>query len=84
LTWRTDLDENVAVKDHEVGGHLTGDLDAIVLELLVHAEEHVVSVAIVASVLLFPRYDDGRASSLWEFFQGHVQTEQVLGILKTK
>ena len=44
----TNLDQNVAVENHEVGGHLIGDLDVVGLQLLEHAEQHVVGIAVVA------------------------------------
>ena len=43
-----DLDQNVAVENHEVGGHLTGDLDMVGLQFLVHAEQHIMGIAVVA------------------------------------
>lgn len=42
-----DLDEDITVKNHEVVGHLCRDLDFVLFKLLVHAEEHVVSIAVV-------------------------------------
>ena len=42
-----DLDEDVAVEDHQVGGHLRGDLDLTLLQLLVHAEQDVMCIAVV-------------------------------------
>ena len=35
------------MQNHEVGGHLAGNLDVVGSQLLEHAEEHVVGVTIV-------------------------------------
>ena len=42
-----DLDQDVAVEDHQVSGHLRGDLDLTLLQLLVHAEQDVMCIAVV-------------------------------------
>lgn len=43
-----DLDQQVGVEDHQIGGHLGGNFDLLRLQLRVHAEQHVVSVAVVS------------------------------------
>ena len=44
----SDLDEDVAVQNHEVLGHLGRNLDLVFLQLCVHAEEDVMRCAVVA------------------------------------
>ena len=43
----SDLDEDVAVQNHEVLGHLGRNLDLVFLQLCVHAEEDVMRCAVV-------------------------------------
>ena len=42
------LDKDVAVQYHEVVGHLSWDFDIILLQFLIHAEQHIMGVAVVA------------------------------------
>ena len=44
----SDLDEDVAVQNHEVLGHLGRNLDLVFLQLCIHAEEDVMRCAVVA------------------------------------
>lgn len=43
----TNLDEQVGVKDHQIGGHLSRDLNLLGLQLCVHAEQHVMGISII-------------------------------------
>lgn len=43
-----DLDQQVRVEDHQVGGHLSGDFNLLGLQLSVHAEQHIVGVPVVS------------------------------------
>lgn len=43
-----DLDQQVGVEDHQISGHLSGDFNLLRLQLSVHAEQHIMSVAVVS------------------------------------
>lgn len=43
-----DLDQQVRVEDHQISGHLSRDFNLLRLQLRVHAEQHVMSVAVVS------------------------------------
>lgn len=43
-----DLDQQVGVEDHQISGHLSGDFNLLRLQLRVHAEQHIMSVAVVS------------------------------------
>ena len=58
------LDDDVGVEDHEIGGHFGGDFDVTLSQLRVHGMQDVVRVAIIARILLLTRDDDGRARRL--------------------
>jgi hypothetical protein len=42
-----DLDQDVAVKNHEVGGHLRRYLDFLLRQLLKHTEQNIVGVSVI-------------------------------------
>lgn len=48
MPWEPHLHQDVAVQNHEVGGHLGGDFDLLRLQLGVHTEEDVVRVPVVS------------------------------------
>eukprot|EP00128_Syssomonas_multiformis_P012203 Colp12_sorted_trinity150504_noHs@29732 len=75
------LDENVAMDDHEILVHFHGDTDVLLLQVSVHVEQHVMRHTVVAVVLLTACDDDGRARGIAVAAQGHVELEQVLGVL---
>ena len=58
------LDDDVGVEDHEIGGHFGGDFDVTLSQLRVHGMQDVVRVAVIARILLLTRDDDGRARRL--------------------
>lgn len=43
----TDLDQQVGVEDHQIGGHLSRDFNLLGLQLRVHAEQHVMGITVV-------------------------------------
>eukprot|EP00051_Salpingoeca_urceolata_P033287 m.20041 g.20041 ORF g.20041 m.20041 type:complete len:305 (+) comp6065_c0_seq2:157-1071(+) len=75
-----ELDDDVAVQNHKVLAHFHRDGYLLLLQLSVHAKEHVVSVAVVACGLLLTGNDDGGLCSIAVLLQGHVQLEKILGI----
>lgn len=48
MTVVADLDQQVGVEDHQISGHLSGDFNLLRLQLRVHAEQHIMSVAVVS------------------------------------
>jgi hypothetical protein len=72
----------VTVQQHQVRLHLAGDFDAVLFEILVHGEKHVVRVPVIPVDLFFVGYDQSGFGRFSVLFPGHVQAEQVLGVLR--
>ena len=50
----------------------------------VHAEQHIMCIPVVASILIFPCDDDSRTRCLAVLLQSHVQSEQIFSFLECK
>mmetsp|Transcript_2595 Transcript_2595/g.8669 ORF Transcript_2595/g.8669 Transcript_2595/m.8669 type:complete len:281 (+) Transcript_2595:2015-2857(+) len=75
------LDEDVAVQQQQRVLQLSRHGDPLPLQILVRVEEHLVCDLVVAQLLLLPCDDDGGASSLPVGAEGHVEAEDVVGVL---
>ena len=71
----------IPVQKHEILRQLVGDLDALLVQVGVHAEEDVVRVPVVARDLLLACYQHGGLGRLHVLLQAQVELEQVLGVL---
>mmetsp|Transcript_13416 Transcript_13416/g.30901 ORF Transcript_13416/g.30901 Transcript_13416/m.30901 type:complete len:1019 (-) Transcript_13416:977-4033(-) len=76
-----DLDEHVAVQEQERVLKLARHGDALTLQVLVRVEEHLVCHLVVPQLLLLTRDDHGRARGLAVGAEGHVEAEDVVGVL---